>query len=163
MNVVFLALGVARRAAVVAEAARVVDAGGTVTVLLSQRSLWKSDPFPGGVEVFEVPELERKYRPNAVDLLLYRVPRRLLGDRLWKAFRWRIALPLDRRLARTYRRDAGEVRRKAILQAVLKDGSPDLVVVADAQSLEPAAELVSKSPGRRFDLAFYGPVRGSAG
>jgi hypothetical protein len=163
VKVVFLALGVTRRAAVVAEAARVVDAGGAVTVLLSERGLWASAPLPGGVEVFEVPELERKYRPNAVTLLLYSVPSRLLADRLWKAFRWRIALPLDRRLARNYRRDAGEVRRKAILQAVLKDGSPDLIVVADAQSLEPAAELVSRDPGRRFDLAFYGPVMGSAG
>jgi hypothetical protein len=169
VNVVFLALGATRRSAVVTESARIVADGGTATVLIDQRPAWAKDRFPDGVEVVELPVLEERYRPAAVALLLFRVPRMLfrvcapgplrgLGDRLGKAYRRRVARPADRRLARIYRRDAGTVRRRAFRQAVLRDRSPDLIVVADPQSLAPAAELAATGPGRRVELAFYTPA-----
>ncbi|MFG2084670.1 MULTISPECIES: hypothetical protein [unclassified Spirillospora] len=170
MNVVFLALGATRRTAVVAESGRVVAGGGTATVLLDRPSSWEKDPLPDGVVVVELPVLEQSYRPAAVSLLLFRIPRLLFrvcargplrewGERLDRAFRRRVARPVDRGLARIYRRDPAVVRTRAVRRAVLAGGSPDLVVVADPQSLTPAAELVAKGPGRRLDVAFYAPAK----
>lgn len=179
MNVVFLALGATRRSAVVAESARVVASGGSATVVLDQRSLWKRDRFPDGVDVVELPELEDGYRPRAVTVLLFRVPKAVFraltpgplrgwGDRISGAFRRRVARPADRALARIYRRDAARVRRRSLRRAVL-DGAvlggatPDLVVVADAQSLSPAADLARTGAGRRLAVAFYAPPDGGGG
>jgi len=169
VKVVFLALGATRRPMVISESARVVAEGGTATILIERRSSWADDSFPGGVEIVELRELVRRYRPDAVTRWLFRFPERFFracapgplrrgGDRLYRAFRWRVARPLDKRLARRYRSDAAAVRRKALRQAVLSGARPDLVVVADAASMAPAAALASKGPGRALDLAFYGPV-----
>ncbi|MGP4026045.1 hypothetical protein [Actinomadura sp. 3N407] len=169
MNVVFLALGATRRAAVVAESGRVVAGGGTATVLLDRPASWVKDPLPDGVDVLELQMLERRYRPAAVTLLLFRVPGLLCrvcapgplrgrGERLDRAFRRHVARPVDRRLARIYRRDPDAVRSRVVRRAVLAGGSPDLVVVADPLSLAPAAELAVKGPGRRLNVAFYVPA-----
>ncbi|MEU5990649.1 hypothetical protein ABZ806_16895 [Spirillospora sp. NPDC047418] len=163
MNVLFLALGATRKGAVSAEARQVMAAGGTATVLIGKPSGWRAHPLPDGAEIIELKAVERGYRPGWVRLWLYRVPRLLLRiclpgplgrrrDRFDNAYRRRIANPLDRRLARRYRRDPVRVRRSAVERDVLGGRSVGLVVVGDAQSLVTAAELadVLTSTGARL-------------
>jgi hypothetical protein len=168
-KVVFLALGATRKGAVIAEAGQVVADGGTATVLIRKSGSWEDHPLPDGVEVVDLGALQRR-RPAWVRIPLYRVPRLLLRvclpgplsgrrERFDNAYRRRIARPIDRRLARFYRRDPAEVLRRAVLA-----GAPaDLVVVTDAQSLAPAAELASNGSGNRLDMAFYAPGSGVPG
>ncbi|GLZ09069.1 hypothetical protein Acsp03_65350 [Actinomadura sp. NBRC 104412] len=168
MNVLFLALGGTRRPAVAAEAGRIVADGGTATVLVRKAASWEKDPLPSGVKLVELSTYQRD-RPWWVRLPLYRVPRLLLRvclpgplsgtrERVDNAYRRRVARPIDRRLARFYRRDPAEVLRRAVLAV----GSPDLLVVADVQSFAPASGLLagtartSEGWGKDLDVAFYG-------
>ncbi|WP_433476236.1 hypothetical protein ACQPZP_03815 [Spirillospora sp. CA-142024] len=152
MNVLFVALGASRRPAVVRESAQVVADGGTAAVLVRKTSSWAKDPLPDGVDAVELPALERRYRPAAVRIALFRIPRLLLrvclpgplrglGNRIDSAYRRRVARPADRRLARFYRRDPAAVRRRMIERELLRGRSVDLVVVGDPQSLVTVAEL----------------------
>lgn len=165
MNVLFLALGASRKAAVSAEAERVMAAGGTATVLIGKPSGWARHPLPGGVETIELAALERGYRPRWVRLWLYRVPRLLLRiclpgplgrwrDRFDNAYRRRLAKPVDRRLARRYRRDPVRVRRLAFERDVLLGRSVGLVVVGDAQSMATASELADVFAATGAQLAY---------
>ncbi|WP_395104642.1 hypothetical protein [Actinomadura sp. SCN-SB] len=154
MNVLFLALGGTRRPAVAAEARRVVADGGTATVLVRKAASWEKDPLPSGVKLVELGTYQRD-RPWWVRLPLYRLPRLLLRvclpgplggtrERVDNAYRRRVARPIDRRLARFYRRDPGMIRRRALDRALLSAGPVDLIVVGDAQSLVGASELAEK-------------------
>lgn len=164
MNVLFLALGASRRPAVVAESARVVADGGTATVLVDKRSAWVKNPIPDEVEVVELSALARGYRPAVVQLMLYRLPRLLRGcfpgllraryDRVESAYRRRVARPIDRGLARLYRRNPAEVRRRVIVRDLLHGRPIDLVVVGDAQSLVTASELRDTFTGAKARLAY---------
>ncbi|WP_433466304.1 hypothetical protein [Spirillospora sp. CA-128828] len=165
MNVLFVALGASRRPAVVRESAQVVADGGTAAVLVRKTSSWAKDPLPAGVEAVELPALERRYRPAAVRLLLYRFPRLLLrvclpgpfrglGIRVDSAYRRRAARPIDRRLARFYRRDPVVVRRRMVERELLRGRSVDLVVVADPQSLVIVAELADAITGAGAKLSY---------
>lgn len=158
MNVLFLALGASRRTAITVESGRVVAAGGTAIVLIRKPDAWRDDPFPDSVETVELPALERGYRPAAVRLLLYTIPRRLLractpgplrvaGRRIDSGYMRRVARPINRRLARIYGRDPVEVRRRVIRRELLRARSIDLVVVGDAQSLVLASELADLITG----------------
>ncbi|RKS68389.1 hypothetical protein BZB76_6653 [Actinomadura pelletieri DSM 43383] len=161
MNVVFLALGATRREAVIAETRKVIAGGGSATVVIRKPGAWAENPLPADVEVVELDRFQRA-RPRLIGLLLFRVPRLLLRvflsgplrgrrERWDKAYRRRIADPIDRRLGRFYRLPSDEV----LNLAVRAGASPDLLVVADAQSLAPAAELLSKDSGRGLNVAFY--------
>ncbi|MGW2307289.1 hypothetical protein [Actinomadura luteofluorescens] len=152
MNVLFVALGASRRPAVVREAGQVLADGGTAAVLVRKTSTWAKDPLPDGVDAVELQALERRYRPAAVRIALFRIPAlllrvcfpgplRALGKRVDSAYRRRVARPVDRRLARLYRRDAGAVRRRMVERELLRGRSIDLVVIADPQSLVTVSEL----------------------
>ncbi|MEU8801606.1 glycosyltransferase [Spirillospora sp. NPDC048819] len=152
VNVLFVALGASRRPAVIRESAQVVAERGDAAVLVRNASAWAREPLPDGVDAIELPALERRYRPAAVRILLYRIPRLLLrvclpgplrgvGDRIDAGYRRRIARPVDDRLARLYRRDRAAIRRRVIARE-LRGRSVDLVVVADPQSLVTVSELV---------------------
>lgn len=152
MNVLFVALGATRRPAVVRESARVLADGGSATVLVRAPSAWAREPLPDGVDTVELPALERRYRPAAARILLYRMPRLVLRaclpgplrgvrKRLDSGYRRRVAGPIDRRLARSYRRDPAAVRRRVVGRELLRGRSIDLVVVADPQSLVTVSEL----------------------
>ncbi|TDB93932.1 hypothetical protein [Actinomadura sp. 7K534] len=157
MNVLFVALGASRRPAVIRESARVVAERGDAAVLIRSASAWARDPLPDGVEAIELPALERRYRPAAIRLLLYRIPRLLLhvllpgplrgiGDRVEAGYRRRVANRVDDRLARRYRRDRAAVRRR-VIERELRTRSVGLVVVADPQSLVTVAELADVIAG----------------
>ncbi|GGQ28355.1 hypothetical protein BKA00_006272 [Actinomadura coerulea] len=165
MNVLFLALGASRKGAVSAEAERVIAGGGTATVLIGKPSAWRKHPLPEGAEVVELAEVERGYRPGWVRFWLYRAPRLVLRiclpgplrrwrDRLDNAYRRRVAKPLNRRLARRYRRDPVQVRRRAVERDVISGRSVGLVVVGDAQSLVTASELADVLTGTGAPLAY---------
>ncbi|GGT75185.1 MULTISPECIES: hypothetical protein [Actinomadura] len=165
MNVLFVALGASRRPAVVREAAQVVADGGSAAVLVRKSSTWAKDPLPDGVDAVELSALERRYRPDAVRIPLYRIPGLLLrvcfpgplrglGKRIDSAYRRRVARPIDRRLARRYRRDAGAVRRRTVERDLLHARSIDLVVIADPQSLVTVAELADTIAGAGATLSY---------
>lgn len=161
----FVALGASRRPAVVREAAQVVADGGSATVLVRKTSAWAKDPLPDGVDAVELPALERRYRPAAVRIPLYRIPGLLLrvclpgplrglGKRIDSAYCRRVARPVDRRLARLYRRDAGAVRRRTVERELLRGRSIDLVVIADPQSLAAVSELADTIMGAGAALSY---------
>ena len=165
MNVLFGALGASRRTAVTSEARRVVEAGGTAVVLIRGPDAWRADPFPDGVDGVELGALERGYRPAAVRLLLYAIPRRVLractpgplrgpGRRIDAAYLRRVARPVNRRLARIYGSDPAEVRRRAVRRELLRARSIDLVVVGDAQSLATVSELADVIGGAGAELSY---------
>lgn len=165
MNVLFLALGASRKGAVSAEAEHVMAAGGTATVLIGKPSGWSKHPLPDGVEIIDLAAVERGYRPRWVRLWLYRVPRLLLRiclpgplsrwrDRFDNAYRRRLARPVERRLARRYRRDPVQVRRLALERDVLRGRSFGLVVVGDTQSMVTASELADVFTATGAQLAY---------
>ncbi|NEA24865.1 hypothetical protein [Actinomadura bangladeshensis] len=177
MNVLFVALGASRRPAVVRESAQVRADGGSATVLVRKESAWAKDPLPDGVDAVELSALERRYRPAAVQIPLYRIPRLLLrewppgrlrgvGRRIEAAYRRRVARPIDRRLARFYRRDPAAVRRRAVERELLRGRSIDLVVIGDPQSLVTVSELadVITGTGARLSYSIAGarPTAGNA-
>ncbi|OLT12029.1 hypothetical protein BJF79_04365 [Actinomadura sp. CNU-125] len=165
MNVLFVALGASRRTAITTESRRVVEAGGTAVVLIRKPDAWRADPFPDGVDGVELRALERGYRPAAVRILLYGIPRKLLractpgplrgpGRRIDAAYMRRVARPVNRRLAGVYGRDPVEVRRRAVRRELLRARSIDLVVVGDAQSLATVAELADVIDGAGAGLSY---------
>ncbi|GAA4389024.1 hypothetical protein GCM10023088_63120 [Actinomadura verrucosospora] len=165
MNVLFVALGASRRPAVVREAAQVLADGGSAVVLVRKASTWAKDPLPDGVDAVELSALERRYRPAAVRIPLYRIPALLLrvcfpgplrglGKRIDSAYRRRVARPVDRRLARLYRRDADAVRRRTVDRELLRGRSIDLVVIADPQSLVTVSELADTITGAGATLSY---------
>jgi hypothetical protein len=123
VNVLFVALGATRRPAVARESARVVAGGGSATVLVRKPSTWARDRLADGVDMVELPELERAYRPSAARALLRRIRR-----------------PRDRR-------DPAAVRRRTAVRELLRDRSIDLVVVADPHSLVTVSELADVIAG----------------
>ncbi|QFG22367.1 hypothetical protein [Actinomadura sp. WMMB 499] len=178
MNVLFVALGGTRRPAVIREAARVVADGGAAAVLVGAPSAWTGEPLPDGVDAVELAALERRYRPAAVRIPLYRVPRLVLrvclpgplrgvGSRVDAEYRRRVARPVDRLLSRLYRRDPAAVRRRVVDREVLRRRSVDLVVVGDPQSLVTASDLadVIAAAGARlaYSIAHERPQAGFAG
>jgi hypothetical protein len=176
VNVLFVALGATRRPAVVRESEQVLADGGSVCVLVRKPSSWAKDPLPDGADAVELPALERRYRPAAVRIPLYRIPRLLLrvllpgplrglGNRIDSAYRRRVARPVDRRLARFYRRDPEAVRRRMVGRE-LRGRSIDLVVIGDPQSLVTVSELagVIADAGARlaYSVAHERPPAGNA-
>ncbi|MBE1533087.1 hypothetical protein [Actinomadura algeriensis] len=165
MNVLFVALGATRRSAVVRQSTRVVADGGEAAILVGAASAWARERLPDGVDAVELTALERRYRPAAVRIPLYRIPRLLLrvclpgplrgvGDRLDAGYRRRVARPVDRGLARVYRRDPAAIRRRAVERELLRRRSIDLVVVGDPQSLVTASELADVIAGAGARLAY---------
>ncbi|WP_141578948.1 hypothetical protein [Actinomadura sp. WMMA1423] len=164
MNVLFLALGGSRRRAVAAEAEHLLQHGDKVTVLVDKASRWRKGPqIPEGADTVELSRLEGGYRPAAVRLLLNRLPLLLLRvclpgplgglrKRVRSAYVRRIDRPVDRRLARFYRRDAAGVRRRVIARDLLRGRSVDVVIVGDPGSMVLASELsdVIVSSGTRL-------------
>jgi hypothetical protein len=161
MNVTFLALGATRRPAVIAETRKVLAGGGSAAVVIRKPDAWAEEPLPDGVKVVEL-DAHQRARPRLIGLLVYRLPRLLLRvctpgplrrrrERWDNAYQRRIARPIDRRLGRFYRLPPDEV----LSRAVQAGPSPDLLVVADAQSVAPAVGLLSRDSARDLDVAFY--------
>ncbi|MFI0485674.1 hypothetical protein [Actinomadura sp. 9N215] len=152
MNVLFVALGASRRPAIVRESARIVADGGHAVVLVTKSSSWAKDPLPDGVDVVELPALERRHAPAVPRILLYGIPRRLVrvcfpgplrktGDRIYAGYRRRVARPVERRLARLLRREPAAVRGRAVDRELLRGRSIGLVVAGDPQSFVTVSEL----------------------
>ncbi|TDB91504.1 hypothetical protein E1264_01565 [Actinomadura sp. KC216] len=167
MNVLFLALGGTRRPAITAEAEHVIAHGDKVTVLVGTAAKWRKGPLPEGVDLVELSRLEHGSRPAIVRLLLTRVPLFLLrvclpgplrglSKRLRSAYVRRVERPVDRRLARLYRRDPARARERVIDRDLLRGRSIDLVIVGDPESMVVAAglrDVIARSGAR---LAYTG-------
>jgi hypothetical protein len=136
---------------IVAEAGRVIAAGGTVTVLVRKADKWRDDPLPAGADMVESGRLLRGYRPAVARLLVERIPRGLIRvclpgplsgfrARVRSFHRRRVARPIHRRLARLYHRNPAKAR-SAVHRDLLGKRSIGLVVVGDAESMVTASEL----------------------
>ncbi|MFI0405937.1 hypothetical protein [Actinomadura sp. 3N508] len=178
MNVLFLALGGSRRPAVISEAEHVIAHGDKVTVLVGTAAKWRKGPLPEGADLVELSRLERDSRPAVVRLLLTRVPLFLLrvclpgplrgmSKRLRSAYVRRIERPVDRRLARLYRRDPVRARERVIDRDLLRSRSIDLVIVGDPESMVIASELREVIVRSGARLAYTGtqerPLSGHVG
>ncbi|MEW2045985.1 hypothetical protein OHS71_26785 [Streptomyces sp. NBC_00377] len=155
MQVLFLALGAARKRAVVEETAAVAEAGGRVVVLVNDKKRWATETFAAGVKLMTPDELEARHLPRRLErAVLYKAPRRVAGalgrgplrERTQKALKSyekgvagrvhrRVFLPLHRRVWPT-------VGARMVQRCFGPQGGPELVVVADALSIQHAVQLL---------------------
>ncbi|WP_205718104.1 hypothetical protein, partial [Actinomadura soli] len=165
VNVLFLALDGSRRPAVIAEAEHALAHGDSVTLLVGGAAKWRKVPLPQGADLVELSQLERGHRPAVVRLLLTSAPLfllrvclpgplRRLSKRLRSAYVRRIERPVDRRLARLYRRDPARVRERVIVRDLLQGRSIGLVIVGDPGSMVVASELRDAILGSGARLAY---------
>lgn len=157
-RVLFLAVGGARKRAVLEDAAEVVAGGGRATVLVGDRAAWRRERFPAGVTVVGLTELEGRQLPVRVErTVLYRAPRfafRLVGRGRLAAFGKRAGGAYERRIAdRVHRRvflPAYQRLRRGghfplLVRHLLRAEPPQLVVVTDSASIPLGAQLVRES------------------
>ena len=166
MDVLFIALGANRRAAVVEDSRRLVAAGGRPVVLVSQPGPWEDETFTPGVGVVPLSTLGGPHWPmRAEQLVLFRGPsfvlRRLAGrgtkraDRVVAAYRRRFANRVHRRIflpayGRVWR--GNEDRELATFLRVR--GPFEAIVVADAHSFPMAQRVLARLGGAAPKVAF---------
>ncbi|MCS0638110.1 hypothetical protein NX801_21125 [Streptomyces sp. LP05-1] len=155
MQVLFLALGAARKRAVVEESAAVVAAGGRAVVLVGQRKSWSAETFAPGVELVTLAELEDRHLPRRVErAVLYRAPRRVAGavgrgrvapkaKRALKAYEKRVAGRVHRRVFLPLHRTVWPTAAARMVRRHFGTAGPELMVVADAISTQQAVALLS--------------------
>ncbi|MEV1064211.1 hypothetical protein [Streptomyces sp. NPDC050263] len=164
MQVLFLAVGAARKRAVVEESAAVVAAGGKVVVLVGQKKPWDTETFAPGVRLVTFEELEARHLPRRIErAVLYRVPRRVAGaigrgrlrgrtDKALKAYEKGVAGRVHRRVfLPVHRKLWPAAGTRMVRRSFGSEGGPDLIVVADALSIPRAVELTefwNSSDGR---------------
>ena len=151
-NVLVLALGGTRRRAALEDAARVVAAGGTAVILVDDSATWRNDRPARGVRLVDRSALERRHSWLRWEhLLLYRVPGfafRKAGDRVWQAYRRRVADRLHRRVFLPLaRRGTVGLPPHLIRRYADAAGKLDLLVVNDPASM-PAAVALLRTYGR---------------
>ncbi|MER7416115.1 hypothetical protein ABT346_04900 [Micromonospora peucetia] len=157
-RVLFLAVGGARKRAVLEESAEVVAGGGSATVLISEAAAWRRERFPAGVRVVSLSELDRHRLPVRIEQnVLYRAPRfafRMVGRGRLSAFGKRAGRAYENRIAdRVHRRiflpAYGRLQREGqfplLVRHVLRAATPQLVVITDPASIPLGATLVSES------------------
>lgn len=170
MQVLFLAFGAARKRAVAAESAAVVAAGGRAVVLVSDKKRWVNETLAASVELVTPAELEARHLPRRIErAVLYQGPRRVarslgrgpLGVKAKKALKTyekSLAGRLHRRVfVPAHRRVWPSAGDRMIQRCFGPQGGPDLVVVADAQSIRRAVELMESwdSVGRGTPRVAY--------
>lgn len=156
MQALFLATGGTRRRAVIDESARVVAAGGEVTVLINRRDTWRRSPLTAGVVIVPLPHVERGHLARRIPrLFLFRAPAlafRLMGwgpfarpaARTAGAYERRIASPIDRRLLLPLYRSVWRRSRARRIASHTVGGTPlDVLVVSDPASMRDARALVA--------------------
>ncbi|WP_405425501.1 hypothetical protein [Micromonospora sp. NBC_00617] len=177
-RVLFLAVGGARKRAVLEESAEVVAGGGSATVLISDAAAWRRERFPAGVRVVSLADLDRRRLPVRVEQnLLFRAPRfafRMAGRGRLAAFSKRAGKAYERRIAdRVHRRiflpAYGRLQRGGqfplLARHVLRAAPPELMVITDpasiplgAQIARDAAEYGSAAPRVCFGLDYLVPA-----
>ncbi|MDT9682966.1 hypothetical protein RND61_12920 [Streptomyces sp. TRM76323] len=170
MQVLFLALGGARKRTVLEESAAVVAAGGRAVVLVSQKQPWASTAFAPGVELVTLSELEARHLPHRLErAVLYKGPRRVAGavgrgplgpktKKALKAYEKRVAGRVHRRVfVPLHRRVWPTAAARMVLRCFETHGGPDLVVVSDAHSIRRAVEMMESwhSDGRKIPRVCY--------
>lgn len=152
MRVLFLALGAGRTRAVATESARIVAAGGHAVVLLEKR--WRTVPLDPAVELVQLPDLEASDRISRIGrFIVYEI-----ADRIFKVIGRGPFRKRARRMAKTYRRGAGEIftrvvspvcqavwgqgRHRLIKRRMLRAVPFDLIVVTDSPSILAAHPLL---------------------
>ncbi|MFF4830457.1 hypothetical protein [Streptomyces sp. NPDC001315] len=155
MQVLFLALGAARKRAVVDESAAVAAAGGRAVVLVADKKRWAAETFAPGVELITPAELEARHLPRRLErAVLYQGPRRVAGalgrgrlraktKKALNAYEKGVAGRVHRRVFMPlHRRMWPTAGARMIRRCFGPDGGPELVVVADALSVQRAVELM---------------------
>ncbi|MGW2819687.1 hypothetical protein ACWC24_01575 [Streptomyces sp. NPDC001443] len=156
MQVLFLALGAARKRAVVEESAAVAAAGGRAVVLVADKKRWASQTFAPGVKLMTRGELEARHLPRRLErAVLYRGPRRVAGalgrgrlragtQRALRKYEKSVADRVHRRVLMPLHRRVWPTAGSRMVQRCFgPQGGPDLVVVTDALSVRPAVELMA--------------------
>jgi hypothetical protein len=154
-HVLFLAEGGNRKRAAVADAERVVAAGGRATLVIRQASKWRDEPVSDGVRVIDLHELEKQERWMPVEwLLLVRLPRfafRVVGlgpvkgiaDRASRAWRRRVANPLHARVFLPLIRRRERSRPESLLErGIGARTAVDLLVITDPASMPTAVDFL---------------------
>lgn len=154
MRVLFIALGDARRTAVVSEASEVLRNNGTATVLVGDVSRWKNEVLPDGVDLVAITQLERDHLPLRVERgVVFGAPRRLImlvgrgplrqrAKRVWKSYERRVAKPVHRRAMRRYSQVWGD-RRERIVTDFAMVGRFDYISVMDYLSIHAGAQVMT--------------------
>lgn len=163
MQVLFLAVGAARKRAVAEESAAVVAAGGKAVVVVGNKKPWATETFPPGVRLVTLDELEARHLPRRIErAVLYKGPRRVAGaigrgplrartKKALKAYEKGVAGRVHRRLfLPLHRRVWPTAGARMIQRGFGAGGGPDLIVAADALSIPRAVELTESwgSAGR---------------
>ncbi|MGW9026213.1 hypothetical protein ACWGQ5_18840 [Streptomyces sp. NPDC055722] len=155
MQVLFLALGAARKRAVVAESAAVAAAGGRAVVLVADKKRWAKETFAPGVVLTTAAEMEARHVPRRLErAVLYQGPRRVAGTlgrgrlraktkKALKAYEKGVADRVHRRVFLPLHRRVWPTAGARMIQRCFgPQGGPDLVVVADALSIRRAVDLL---------------------
>ena len=154
MNVMFLGFAGSRRAAILAESAQVVRNGGRAAIVVDTFRPWKDEAMPTGVELIGVGALERdrplvrfvdRYVVRAPDKLLRmagRGPLRTFTRRLRRAYKTRVAKPIQGRATSAHRRLTRPVSNTDLIMPMLRSGDFDYVIVANSQSIVLGAEIL---------------------
>jgi len=157
MNVMFLGFAGSRREAILAESAQVARNGGRAAIVVDTFRPWKDEAVPNGVELIGVGALERdrplmrfvdrfvdRYVVRAPDKLLRMVgrgPLRTFTRRLRRAYKNRVAKPIQGRATAVHRRLARPVSNTDLIMPMLRRGDFDYVIVANSQSIVLGAEI----------------------
>lgn len=154
MQVLFLALGAARKRAVAEESAAVIAAGGRAVIVVGQKKPWATEKIPPGVRLVTLGELEARHLPRRIErAVLYQGPRRVAGvigrgrlrartKKALKAYEKVVAGRVHRRVFLPLHRKVWPTAGARMVQRCFgRDGGPELVVVADALSIPRAVEL----------------------
>jgi hypothetical protein len=167
--VLFLAVGDYRRRAVSDEATAVLREGGAATILLNDRTRWEGDTLPVGVEIVELPKLEREHLPLRIERgLVFELPRQVFmlasrgrlkstSDRAHERYERRLAKPVHRRVLRLYNRMWPDYRHAQIMSRLIRPGRYDSVEVTDYVSMPYGARIlndIEASPELTTKLSF---------
>ncbi|GLW29556.1 hypothetical protein Areg01_24960 [Actinoplanes regularis] len=165
VNVLFLALGAARRRAVVEESAKVVADGGTATVVVAVAKQWKNDPFAPGVTVLDSSLLHRDELLWRLErLVVYRGPEFVLrrafgrrGNSAVGAYRRKVADRFHRRaFLPVHKRLRKDVSSRLIAQHITRAARPyEWIIVSDQRSMPEAVAVLNElGPKSRIGVAW---------
>ncbi|MFY1691498.1 hypothetical protein [Plantactinospora sp. WMMB782] len=167
-QVLILALDGSRRLAVLADVDRVLAAGGSATLVVSDIAKWRREKLPKQLRTVDLTKLELRLAPLAVEqLVLFRAPgllfraagRGALAGRSKKANRAyqrgfadrvhrRVGMPVYRRLFQPLYARKGDPRLRLLDRYVLQRGRFDVLVVADPGSMPAAATILASLTAR---------------
>lgn len=154
-HVLFLALGATRQRAAAEETRRVIDHGGTATLVVTDAAPWRGVGLVSGVRVVALGELELRHAwMPAEQLILTRLPRlafRLVGRgpaRRWSqraadAYQRRIGAPLHQRVFLPLLRRGPGATASSLIHRRLRADPIDLLVVNDPASMPAAVSLLA--------------------